>query len=54
MESAERGKTCLSAASCFPRRRNRAPQVARNEVKGRGLGVAFSFGYFAFGEAKEK
>ena len=41
-------------ASCFSRRRIRAPQAARNEVKGRGLGVAFSFGYFAFGEAKEK
>ena len=48
------GQTCLSEASCLDRRRNRAAQVARSEAKGPRLRVAFSFAYFAFGEAKEK
>ena len=54
MESASRGRSCLSEASSADRRRNRAPQVACSEAKGPRRRVAFSFGYFAFGEAKEK
>ena len=53
MESAERGKTCLSAASCFSRRRNRAPQVACSEAKGPRRRVAFSLVTFLLAKQKK-
>ena len=46
-----RAETCLSEASCFRPRLDRASQGAPQGTTNR---VAFSFGYFAFGEAKEK
>ena len=54
-------KSGIRAARCLSRRRvcadprfSQAAQVARSEAKGHRLRVAFSFGYFYFGEAKEK
>ena len=47
------GQTCLSAASCLDRRRNRAAQVARRVSVGTQTAGRLSFGYFSLAKQRK-
>ena len=47
------GQTCLSAASCLDRRRNRAAQVARSVSVGTQTAGRLSFGYFSLAKQRK-